>query len=110
MIRHHTRTGFTLIEVMTILIIAATVAALGIRHLATAGTTARQRSCDTSRELLQSYAQQYFEETGRYPTGDLKPLVSAKYAGDQLPTCPVSGADYVFKSGIVVCSDGRHDN
>lgn len=92
--RNVRRRGLTLIEVMAALIIAATVAAIGVHYLKPAGTTSKQRSCDMTRQLLQNDADRYFESTGRRVSRDLRQLRSPLFSGNPLPRCPISDRAY----------------
>ena len=97
-------TGMSLIEVLAALVIAATVAALGVQYLRPAGETGKQRTCDMTREILQTDARRFTESTGRVPSSDLRELRTPQYSGTVLPTCPVTGQSYLLdRSGIVTC-------
>ena len=86
------------------LVIAATVAALGVQYLRPAGETGKQRTCDMTREILQTDALRFTESTGRAPSSDLRELRTPQYSGTVLPTCPVTGQSYLLdRSGIVTC-------
>jgi prepilin-type N-terminal cleavage/methylation domain-containing protein len=98
------RTGMSLIEVLAALVIAATIAALGIHYLRPAGDTGKQRTCDMTREILQTDARRFTESTGRPPSRNLRQLRTNQYSGTVLPTCPVTGQSYrLDRSGIVTC-------
>ncbi len=98
------RTGFSLLEIIAALVIAATVAVTGIQYLRPSGDKGKQRSCDLTREILQNDTQRYFESTGAMPAADLRDLLSPQYSGLVLPTCPVTGQNYrMDKSGVVGC-------
>jgi prepilin-type N-terminal cleavage/methylation domain-containing protein len=99
------RDGFSLIEVIAAVIIAATVAALSIHYLKPAAATSQQRSCDLTRQLLQNDADRYFQSTGRRVSRNLRQLKSSAYSGDPLPACPVSQRPYRCNAqGIVFCT------
>lgn len=96
--------GLTLIEVMAALIIAATVAAIGVHYLKPAGTTSKQRTCDLTRELLQNDHDRYIESTGRRVSRDLRQLRSPEFSGNPLPTCPLTDRSYRRNGrGVVFC-------
>lgn len=101
---HSRRCGMSLIEILAALIIAATVATLGIQYLRPAGATGKQRSCDMTREVLQVDVRRHSELTGNLPSQDLREIASGPYASTGLPNCPVSGQDYrLDRSGTVIC-------
>ncbi|WP_372722968.1 competence type IV pilus major pilin ComGC [Novipirellula sp.] len=100
------RKGFTLIEVMAVLIISATVAIIGIRHLQQPGDLAHDRSCQLARELLQHYVQAYIDDTGSAPSSSMREIATDVYAGRTLPTCPVTGRAFQLdRNGRVRCAD-----
>lgn len=98
------RTGMSLIEVLAALVIAAIVAALSIQYLRPAGDTGKQRSCDMTREILQTDTRRFTDSTGRAPSSNLRELGTNQYSGTVLPTCPITAQSYrLDRSGIVTC-------
>ncbi|GAA4468210.1 competence type IV pilus major pilin ComGC [Novipirellula rosea] len=101
-----TAKGFTLIEVMAVLIISATVAIIGIRHLQQPGDLVHDRSCQLSRELLQHHVETYIDDTGSAPSSNMREIATDVYAGRTLPTCPVTDRAFQLgRNGQVRCSD-----
>jgi competence protein ComGC len=104
MIAKPQRDGFSLLELMAALIIAASLAALTLHHIRKPSLSGKQHSCDLTREVMQDYADRYVETIGRSPSADLRELATAPYAGPSLPTCPVTGQSYrLDRNGIVGC-------
>jgi competence protein ComGC len=104
MIDRKGKVGFTLLELVAALMIAAGLAALSMHYLQVPGQTSKQRSCDLTREVLQDYADRYQQSQGRGPSADLRELQTSQYAGVNLPTCPVTGQAYTLvRSGVVSC-------
>lgn len=98
------RVGMTLLEVLAALVIAASVAAISIHYLRPANEISKQRSCDITRELLQNDAQRYQQTTGTMVSRQLRELQTPEYAGNVLPTCPVTGQAYQLdRAGTVGC-------
>ena len=98
------RVGFSLLEVIAAVIIAATVAAIGIRYLVPVGETSQQRSCDLTRQLLQNDADRYFESTGRRVSRNLRQLRRPDFSGNPLPRCPSTDRRYRRDNhGVVYC-------
>lgn len=95
--------AFTLLEVIFAIVLATSVAVIGIRHLQTPGNVARDRSCDMRREVLQGHLDHYTDVVGRTSSRDLRELATDTYAGSFLPTCPSDGAAYTNERGTVVC-------
>lgn len=98
------RAGMSLIEVLAAIVIAATIAALSIQYLRPASETGKQRSCDLTREILQSDVQRFTASSGRAPSRDLRELSTTQYSGTVLPTCPITDQSYrLDRSGVVTC-------
>ena len=104
MIRPLKRRGFTLLELIAAVIIAATLAGIGLQYLRPPSETGKQRSCDLTRQLLQNDADRYTETVGRPPSQSLSELETNQYSGPVLPVCPVTGESYrLGNSGTVEC-------
>ncbi|MEM8671939.1 MAG: prepilin-type N-terminal cleavage/methylation domain-containing protein [Planctomycetota bacterium] len=96
--------GFSLVEVIAAVIIAATVAAIGVAYLKPAGDRSHQRSCDLVRQTLQNDADRYFQSTGRRVSRNLRQLRSPSFSGNPLPRCPVTDRRYRRNGqGVVYC-------
>lgn len=101
------RSAFSLLEVIFAIVLATSVAVIGIRHLQTPGTTARDRSCDMRREVLQAHLDRYTDAVGRTTSRDLRELAVDAYAGNPMPTCPADGTAYTNERGVVICPTHR---
>ena len=98
------RQGLTLIEILAALMIASLVAVLGVRHTLPVGESAKQHTCDLTRQILQNDASLYQQTTGNSPSGDLRELENAQYSGVVLPVCPITGEQYSLeRNGTVTC-------
>lgn len=81
------RNAFSLLEIIAALVIASTVAVVGIEYLRPSGDTGKQRSCDLMRELLQNDTQRYFECVGSMPSANPNELAFPEYSGAVLSAC-----------------------
>jgi len=98
------RSGMSLIEIIAALIIAATVTAVGIRHLTPVNESSRNRSCELTRQVLQNDVKRYRETTGQTVSSNLREIAVNDYSGNPLPTCPGSGSVFrLNRSGQVEC-------
>jgi competence protein ComGC len=98
------RQGLTLIEILAAVMIASLVAVLGVRYTRPAGESAKQHTCDLTRQILQNDANRYQETTGNLPSRDLSELENSQYSGVVLPTCPITGEAYSLeRNGTVAC-------
>ncbi len=88
--------GFTLVEVLLVIIIIGVLAAIVIPRIVYNRRTAQIAACDANVAALNSQIELYHvQENGTYPA-NLDVLVSADYI-DEVPTCPVNASEaYVY--------------
>jgi len=85
------RRGITLIELLIVVIILGALAALAIPRISTSATTAKQNTCATNIDIINSQMEIYFAEHGSYPTL-VNLFADANYFPDGAPVCAVDAA------------------
>lgn len=88
--------GFTLIEILFVIVVLAIIAAIVIPRLTTTQATAKQNSCDANIANINSQIERYYFDTGTWPSQNLTEMVPATtydYFPDGLPTCPVTSSE-----------------
>jgi competence protein ComGC len=70
--------GFTLIEMLIVLLIISILLLLAIPNITKHNETINNKGCEALEELVESQVQFYKMDTGNYPN-DLDELVSKKY-------------------------------
>jgi prepilin-type N-terminal cleavage/methylation domain-containing protein len=88
------RKGFTLVELMIVVLILGALAAIAIPRILGGAATARANACATNIDLINSQIELYYANNGSYPT-DLPTLTGdTDYFPDGPPVCPVTGLPY----------------
>ena len=89
--------GFTLIEILFVVVVIAILAAIVIPRLIYTAETARINACQANVANINTQVELYRFSTGAWPETDftsMLPAVSYDYFPDGLPTCPVDGSAY----------------
>jgi len=99
--------GFTLVELLIVVLILGALAAIAIPRISASTTTAKVNACKTNQDILNSQIEMYRADTGSYPA-TLGALTSdANYFPDDTPVCP-SGGTYSMSSNRVSCNYAGH--
>jgi prepilin-type N-terminal cleavage/methylation domain-containing protein len=103
------RRGLTLLEIMLATVILTVVAVTMLQFTRYPGQRVKQSACDLRVEQLQVLCQQFYADTGRWPSSDLREIVGARYLGSPLPVCPVDGRSYRLNTATGrLSSHGTH--
>ena len=97
--------GLTLLEIILALVIATTVAMIGLHFIRPTGRHARQHSCDLTRQTIQFEVHRYQRQSSRLPRRDLRELENQNYFPFGVPDCPSGGSEYQLQGDVVVCPD-----
>lgn len=86
--------GFTLVELMIVVVILGVLATIAIPRISEASTAAQANSCATNIDLINLQIELYYHNRGSWPS-DLEVVTKDKaYFPDGEPKCPVTNQKY----------------
>ncbi|MEW6203090.1 MAG: prepilin-type N-terminal cleavage/methylation domain-containing protein [bacterium] len=87
--------GFTLIEVLLIVILISILAAIIIPRFSIGSQRAKVQACEMNRSIINTSVETYFFTEGTWPAIDLADIkTNSNYFPDGIPTCPVDQTSY----------------
>ena len=99
--------GFTLVELLVVVLILGALAFIAIPRISQSSTTAKANACNTNVDLLNSQIELYYGTVGSFPA-DLATLTAdANYFPDGAPVCPLGTAYSYSTSSHRVAQHGH---
>ena len=86
--------GFTLVELMMVVLILGALAAIAIPRITGGAATAKVNVCKTNIDIINSRIELYHQNTGDWPNNLKKVTDDTDYFPDGEPRCPITGTFY----------------
>ena len=97
------RKGFTLVELLIVVLILAALAAIAVPRIGQSAATAKTRACETNIDIVNAQLELYFANVGTaLTTGNLATLTDdTDYFPDGAPVCPWGTAYAIGANGHI---------
>ncbi|MBI4547514.1 MAG: prepilin-type N-terminal cleavage/methylation domain-containing protein [Ignavibacteriae bacterium] len=91
------KAGFTLLEVMLVVVLISILAAIVIPRFTISSQRAKVQSCEMNRAIINKQVETWYFTEGTWPIVDLRNIkTNVNYFPDGVPTCPVDLTSYVL--------------
>lgn len=88
----HSKKGFTLVELLVVVLILGALAAIAVPRIIGGATNARINACKTNVDLINTQIELYYANVGSWPTQLSDITTDPNYFPDGAPACPFGTA------------------
>jgi general secretion pathway protein G len=91
------QSGFTLLEIMLVVILISILAAIVIPRFVVSSKRAKVQSCEMNRSIINSQVETYYFSESTWPLDSMNDIrTNVNYFPDGIPTCPIDQTSYVL--------------
>ena len=105
--RNMSTKGFTLVELMVVVLILGALAFVAIPRISESSTTAKINACKTNVDLINAQVELYYATEGSFPSALTDVTQSTDYFPDGEPNCPF-GTAYDYSTTTHRVADHSH--
>jgi prepilin-type N-terminal cleavage/methylation domain-containing protein len=111
-VRKATKSAFSLMELIAVVVILGVVAALVLPRVVSSGDVAKEKACSHNRAEIGITVERYYMHNNVWPANDLSDIgADVNYFPEGVPACPVSGEAYrldPFTHRVLGHTNGNH--